>query len=146
MPQNSPSFKYKVNHDKISCDCPKLEELHSVDMIAYRFVHKDTTHKNCYLPNRIINPNRKCKDCIEECNCYALSFFNDITEAEKALRYHATNIPTIILVVGDHIASCKLKKSDGLAEKKNFRGHFNFHEFEGTEFKDRFYNAIKQEL
>lgn len=146
MPQVLPTFKYKANHDKISCDCPKLDELHPVDMIAYRFVHKDTTHKNCYLPNRIITPKRKCKSCSEECNCYALSFFTDISKAEQSLRYHATNTPSMILVVGDHIAACKLEKSDGLAEKKPHHGHFNFHEYEGTEFKLRFYDAKKQEL
>jgi len=137
------NFKYKSFHDQLDCDCPDLTKLKSLDIVAFRFVHKDSNHRNCSIPNRVINPKRTYKTCKKLCGAYALSFYETFQQAKENLEYFMENMPVLIEVSGDHIAECKLNPADGLADNTGHNGHFNFHEFEGTSFKNRFINSLK---
>ena len=142
-----PVFKYNTFHSQLECVCPVTSDLQTVDMTAYRFTFKNTTKKNCSIPNLVISPKRNFKTCHEYCDAYALSFFKSFEAAEARLKYLAKNIPGFLEVVGDHVATCEIRKADGMASKKvDKHGHFNFHEFEATDFTRRFTNPKKINL
>jgi len=147
MPQQSPTnqYKYREDHEKLPCECPVEKDLSYYEAIAFRFVHKNTTHPNCSLPNLKINPKRKISDCSRMCGGYALSFYVSLEHAKEGYKYCASHFHNFKDTVGKHIAECQLTASDGRCEKTDKQGHFNFHEFEGTDLTNRFYNVVDAE-
>lgn len=133
-------YKYRDDHAILSCDCPMENELSDHEGVAFRFVHEDTTHPNCSLPNSKINSARKPNDCKKACGGYALSFYVSLEQARNSYSYCVENFKNFKQIVGGHIAECKLTSSDGRREAIASDGHFNFHEFEGTDLTNRFEN------
>lgn len=135
-------FKYSAEHGKLGCDCPNPDELETVNTTAYRFVFKDSTHPKCSTPNMLVTPFRKTRSCEEHCGCWALSFWRDYSHAESKLRYLLKANKNFASIAGDYIAECIITEEDGLAEKSG-GAHINLHEYEGTDFANRFSN-LKQ--
>ena len=135
-------YKYREDHATLSCDCPVGNGLSDYDGVAFRFVHKDTTHQNCSLPITKIRSVRKSNNCKKDCGGFAISFYVSLEKARESHKYFADNSPVFKQTVGEHIAECKLTSTDGKREAIRDDGHFNFHEFEGTDFTNRFENIV----
>lgn len=140
LPANQ--YKYREEHSKLSCDCPAGDNLSDYEGVAFRFVHEDTTHRNCSLPITKIRNVPKSSDCKRNCGAFALSFYVSLKQAKERYKFLASSSPLFKQTVGEHIAECKLTLSDGKREAIAKDGHFNFHEFEGTDFTNRFENAV----
>jgi len=135
--KNKLVFKYKTNHDTMECDCPDLKKCQPGNSKSYRIVHSDLDHKNNYTPPILIIP-RTFKTCNETCGGYALSFFNSADNAETHFKRVSGFSPKFVNTVGNCIAECDLKVSDGVVSKPNDKGHFDLHEYNESVFKDRF--------
>lgn len=144
MPQqiSTNQYKYRDDHGTLPCDCPAKNGLTEHDDIAFRFVHEDTTHPNCSLPITKIRKVRRTNNCQRDCGGFALSFYVSLEQAKESHKYLSDNAPNFKQRVGEHIAECKLTAADGRREAIEDDGHFNFHEFEGTDFTNRFENVV----
>ena len=130
-------FKYKSNIDSLECDCPDLEKFKSNSLKSFRIVHNDLENINNYKPPILITP-RTFNNCMETCSGYALSFFDTAANAEAHFLRVSGHSPKFVNTVGNCIAECDLKNTDGVVSKPSKKGHFDLHEYSDTIFKGRF--------
>ncbi|RZJ20459.1 MAG: hypothetical protein EON51_15045 [Acinetobacter sp.] len=148
MPQQltASQYKYREDHASLDCDCPIGNGLSDYLGVAFRFVHEETTHPNCSLPITKIRRVPRTKNCKKDCGGYALSFYVTLDQAKARHKFLTDSYPVFKQTVGEHIAECNLTAADGKREAIGTDGHFNFHEFEGTDFTHRFENAVAAQL
>jgi hypothetical protein len=134
---NKVLFKYKSNHDSLKCDCPDLEKCKPSTGKSFRIVHNDLNHSNNYKPPILITP-RTFNNCHETCSGYALSFFDTPDNAEAHFIRVSGYSPKFVETVGNCIAECELKDTDGVVTKPSKKGHFDLHEYSTTTLTGRF--------
>jgi hypothetical protein len=125
----APAFKYADNLASLA-NCPPKEWEEREYKIAFRFVWLDERAPNSYRPVQMNDPARSFHDSVELCENFALSSFD--TEA------HARTLWTKIknggkhdprLILGTHLVSVTIKKTDGLSSLPDKRGHVDLHEY-----------------
>lgn len=130
-------FKYKDEHNDLTCPCPNLKELSSYNGSLFRIVHNDINHRNNFIPVTKIS-NREFQLCEKHCDGHALSFFATLDKAEKHLTKCLSISPLFIETAGSCISEGIVCQHDGLVSKKSKKGHINLHEFKNTDFRSRF--------
>lgn len=132
-------FKYEDQVSSLNCCCPPTE-LCSPSLKAYRFVNEDLNHKNNYLPPLLINPTRINEHCSDEkiCSGYALSFYTDLSKAERQLKKYLERKRSLAKTLGSSIGSIELNRSDGLMGSVDKKKHFDLFEFKSVILQGRF--------
>lgn len=74
----------------------------------------------------------------DNCESWALSFYDTQKQAEDKLGDIAKGKPNMYKYLGDHIATGVLDENDGISEESGQDGHFNHHEYNGTDFAKKF--------
>jgi hypothetical protein len=104
-------------------------------VIAYRYVHSDSSHRNNFLPPRLISPQRKLPDSDEvKCSEYALSFYTDKQKAITKYRELCTSFKGFPKLVGTAIAKCNIQPEHGLCSLPNRLTHFDLFQFANVNF------------
>ena len=130
-------FKYHQHITSLKeCEiqCPPSEVFPS-NMDAFRFYHNVSCENNWknHKPVGIINPTRKL-DNTEKCDSLAvLSCFESKDQAEAFIRNSLNK--NITKSIGCNLGKFKITESDGLRTNSDEKGHFDFFEFEGFDFK-----------
>lgn len=129
-------FKYHKYHSVLECLCPFNGSL-PIEKEVYRFVFEDLAHKNNYLPPYIISPTRidYSGDCKTNCDNFGLSFFETEIQASNRLQKYLDRKPNLAETLGNCIGKTYIKNDDGVAEKTDKSGHFNFHEMQKKDFE-----------
>jgi len=139
----NPNWKYQEQIRKFA-DCPP-SDYKPVDMIAFRWVFKDKSYRNNFLPPLAIDPSRKLKNDKLKCSGYALSFFNSLENAKKRYLFLSDNNPQVFRSLGEYIARVEIKSDDGIASAPDIKGHFDLHEFAKADLEHRFTWICKAE-
>jgi len=135
-------FKYQSNISVLP-NCPPAD-YQQVRIQAFRWVFEDDNHPNNFRPPLAINPHRRKDKRFRgndqmTCAGYALSLFTTLEQAKKRYDYFYVNSPDHFPEsVGTHIAQGLIEEPDGLASKTDNSGHFELHEFAGTNLKPKF--------
>lgn len=101
--------------------------------IGFRFVNEDLYHKDNFLPVAFISSRpRPEKEQSKKMRCgdYALSMFSSAEELARKAKSAKKSAPNFLKRVGDHFAKMMIDETDGICEKSNKTGHFNFYEDE----------------
>lgn len=136
-------YKYRQFIDPLP-DCPP-ESSRPNETVAYRFVFEDMADDRNFVPAFILKPERREASTSNEicCSGYALSFFNSLQNAEAKYRKLRTTFKKIHQRIGTHIAEGNISKTDGVMTRITLEGHFDLHEFEGTDLRDKFKIVVK---
>jgi len=129
-------WKYQKQIKNIA-NCPP-SDYKPIDMIGFRWVFKDKSDRNNFVPPLVIDPSRKFKTDKSRCSGYALSFFESLENAKKRYLFFYDNNPQIVKSLGEYIASVEIKSDDGVASKPDEYGHFEMHECAKTNLEPKF--------
>jgi len=127
-------FKYQSYLDKYK-NCPK--DCQEKDISAYRWVHQIPTPSNFYPVNATpgVAP-REVDDNDSMCASYALSLFKDADSAVKKYLhdFNRQDRPSkrekFKANKGSFASKVHITKEDGICDEPDFKGHFNFFEYE----------------
>ena len=86
---------------------------------------------------RRINSKQFSKDKMK-CSGYSLSLFNTLENAITKYAKLQKNMRNIKKTIGDHIALGSIDKTDGYVTEPNKHGHFDLHEFDDVNLKNKF--------
>jgi len=129
-------LKYQKQTEEIP-NCPS-PDCKSLTIEAFRFVFEDIHHRNNFLPALLINPKRQLTKDSDKCSGYALSFFCSAETAKSQYLKLKKRNKNIGKSIGTHIAQGVVNETDGLVSEINRNGHFDLHEFENTDLKNKF--------
>lgn len=117
-------FKYQKEISKFE-DC-KIKELIKFNGIGFRIV-TEPLNENSFKPTAFVSGKP-----ILSCEAYALSFYNTYENCKSNLNKLLSKKPSLEKKIGNKIAKCNLEEQDGLSDKINNKGHFNFFEFKNA--------------
>ncbi len=130
------TYKYSTEIAQFN-DCPPAP-CNEINVNAFRFTFEDPSHPDNFKPVLLIAPERINDSTFAEeekkCIGYALSLFNELEKAKKALtKLHDRNpeFPNCV-------SEIMIDMNDGKGTEPSNRGHFTFFEYIGTDF----YNKI----
>ena len=135
-----PAFKYREKIEALP-DCP-ASECREDAREGFRFVFRGRMAES-FAPVGSPTSAFKWGDR-ERCGGWALSFFSSVENAEASFRKMQRNSSNIHKKIGDSVASGNLQHSDGVMSAPEADGHFDLHEYEGTNLVPRF--AVVLEL
>jgi len=129
-------YKYQAHLDSIA-NCP-MPHFAPRKAEAYRYVFSDSAEKS-FLPVLAKNPNRALNwNDVDRCSGWALSFFTSAATARTLFESLRRLNPRIHKSLGNGIAVGQLSSGDGVSCEAERSGHFELHEYDGTELASKF--------
>jgi hypothetical protein len=127
-----PPLKYQNDIKKI-VGCPSATCV-PADVVCYRLVFSDISHRKNFLPVAILEPNRQISSSsIQQCcSAYALSVFKTLPQLKGHVAKVLKSAPQFLRKVGDHYVELQVTVNDGACGEYRSSGHFSF--FEATGF------------
>jgi hypothetical protein len=133
-----PLFKYQAKLVAYP-DCP-APDCQEGSRDAYRYVFRDRMAES-FTPIGVPDWGARWDDKTK-CAGWALSFFTSMEGASTHFEKLRKTTQNISKKVGDAIASGRLGHQDGRMSEAEPEGHFELHEYEGTELAMRF-NVVR---
>ena len=133
-------MRYKYEEDINSIPSCPPRACRQRNVTGYRIVFEDVNRPENFLPVLKREPRRlnfMSTDALR-CSGYALSFFASFEQAQAKFQEIDSNHPNWAAKNGDCIAEGEITSNDGLVSEPNGTGHFDLHEFEGTNVSQRF--------
>ncbi len=131
-----PSFKYAAQLQALA-DCP-ASDCREATRDAYRYVFRSRMWDS-FTPVLAGQPQRALKwSDRDRCGGWALSFFSSADVAGAIFTKLQNTSRNIHKTIGDSIALGKLQTSDGVVSTPDSDGHFELHEYAGTNLVARF--------
>jgi hypothetical protein len=124
-------LKYKVEISEFACDLALFKEYNARQ--AFRWVFEDINDVRNFAPI-FMNPAAIKKDC----RGWALSFYEESSQAIARIKELARGRPTIYKKVGTHLATGILATKDGISDEPNGIGHFDHFEYINVDLKNKF--------
>jgi len=128
-------LKYEENLNLIAqrTNSSCIESYSPREIESYRFTFNDITDSRNFIPMALIDDNLK-----NRCGFWALSFNETLEQSEESWNYLISNRPNKFKKIGTAIARGLISEDDGICNDSNERGHFDCHEFEETDFRQKF--------
>jgi hypothetical protein len=123
-------FKYQKEIERLDCKLSGFSEI--IYEEVFHWVFKDCDESSFY-PVAVNNPNRR-----NNCNGWALSFFDTQKNAKQRLLEIAKHSKNIFKKLGTHIASGPINKDDGVSNEPNKNGHFDLFEYKEVNLSSKF--------
>lgn len=131
-------------------DCPPLQSK-EINMNAFRFIFDKRNHPDNFKPVLLIKPariNDRSFDTNEmKCSGYALSMFDSLLNSKNLFIKQISRNKNFGNNVGNYVAEICIESNEGVAtdpsSKESELGHFDFFEYENTNFYNKIVNIEK---
>lgn len=126
---------FKYHQELTSLGCNPSGNCTTIEKTSYRWVFADINDPRNFVPVLSIDNSREQKI---GCNGWALSLFVTAEQAKARWKVLVNDKKNGHKKFGTHTAVGNIEKTDGVADEVDGDGHYNLHEYTGTDFASKF--------